>query len=142
MRPAATEPGKRARRPTGGPRGPLPRAPRPAFPELLAPAGSAEAYYAAVDAGADAVYLGLGKFNARERAENFNLADLCRIRPHARARGVRLYVAMNTLLTEADLPEAIGLLHQVAPLRPTRSSRRISGWCGSSTNSSRGFPCT
>ncbi len=99
-------------------RGPLPRAPRPAFPELLAPAGSAEAYYAAVDAGADAVYLGLGKFNARERAENFNLADLCRIRPHARARGVRLYVAMNTLLTEADLPEAIGLLHQVAPLQP------------------------
>ncbi len=100
------------------PRVPLPRAPRPAFPELLAPAGSAEAYYAAVDAGADAVYLGLGKFNARERAENFNLADLCRIRPHARARGVRLYVAMNTLLTEADLPEAIGLLHQVAPLQP------------------------
>ena len=118
MRPAAAEPGKGPRRRTEGPRGPLPRAPRPAFPELLAPAGSAEAYYAAVDAGADAVYLGLGKFNARERAENFNLADLCRIRPHARARGVRLYVAMNTLLTEADLPEAIGLLHQVAPLSP------------------------
>ncbi len=98
--------------------GPLPRAQRPAFPELLAPAGSAEAYFAAVDAGADAVYLGLGKFNARERAENFNLADLCRIRPHARARGVRLYLAMNTVLTEADLPEAIGLLHQVAPLLP------------------------
>ncbi|MFA6149128.1 MAG: U32 family peptidase [bacterium] len=110
--------GKGLRRPADGPRGPLPRAARPAFPELLAPAGSAEAYYAAVDAGADAVYLGLGKFNARERAENFNLADLCRIRPHARARGVRLYVAMNTLLTEADLPEAIALLHQVAPLQP------------------------
>ena len=115
---AEAEPGKRTRRPAEGPRGPLPRAPRPAFPELLAPAGSAEAYYAAVDAGADAVYLGLGRFNARERAENFNLADLCRIRPHARARGVRLYVAMNTLLTEADLPDAIGLLHQVAPLQP------------------------
>ena len=65
-------------------REPLPRAARPAFPELLAPAGSPEAYFAAVDAGADAVYLGLGKFNARERAENFNLEDLCRIRPHAR----------------------------------------------------------
>ncbi|GAB4235188.1 MAG: U32 family peptidase [Deltaproteobacteria bacterium] len=96
----------------------MPRPPRPAFPELLAPAGSAEAYYAAVDAGADAVYLGLGKFNARERAENFNLDDLCRIRPHARSRGVRLYLAMNTLLTEADLPEAIGMLHQVEPLSP------------------------
>lgn len=117
MRPVSGEPGKGPRRPPPS-RGPIPRLPRPAFPELLAPAGSAEAYYAAVDAGADAVYLGLGKFNARERAENFNLADLCRIRPHARARGVRLYVAMNTLLTEADLPEAIGLLHQVAPLSP------------------------
>src|SRR3990170_3269235 len=117
-RPVSGEQGKGAHRPPRAPHGPIPRAPRPAFPELLAPAGSAEAYYAAVDAGADAVYLGLGKFNARERAENFNLADFCRIRPHARARGVRLYVAMNTLLTEADLPEAIGLLHQVAPLSP------------------------
>ncbi|RJP22280.1 MAG: hypothetical protein C4529_06135 [Deltaproteobacteria bacterium] len=108
--------GEKAGRKAPGPRGPLPRHPRPEFPELLAPAGSAEAYFAAVDAGADAVYLGLGKFNARERAENFNLADLCRIRPHARSRGVRLYLAMNTLLTEADLPEAIGLLHQVSPL--------------------------
>jgi len=116
--PAAAESGKGTPRPKESSWGPLPRAPRPAFPELLAPAGSAEAYYAAVDAGADAVYLGLGKFNARERAENFNLEDLCRIRPHARSRGVRLYVAMNTLLTEADLPEAIGLLHQVAPLQP------------------------
>src|SRR4030042_4149980 len=60
VRPAATEPEKGARRPLAGPRGPLPRAPRPAFPALLAPAGSAEAYYAAVDAGADAVYTGLG----------------------------------------------------------------------------------
>ena len=117
-RPVSGEQGKGAHRPPRAPHGPIPRTPRPAVPELLAPAGSAEAYYAAVDAGADAVYLGLGKFNARERAENFNLADFCRIRPHARARGVRLYVAMNTLLTEADLPEAIGLLHQVAPLSP------------------------
>ena len=107
-----------SRRGVGTSREPLPRYARPAFPELLAPAGSAEAYFAAVDAGADAVYLGLGKFNARERAENFNLEDLCRVRPHARARGVRLYLAMNTLLTEADLPEAVGLLHQVAPHAP------------------------
>ena len=77
-----------------------------------------EAYFAAVSAGADAVYLGLPKFNARERAENFTFADLCRILPHARDRGVRVYVAMNTLLTEDDLPEAISLLHQLAPLGP------------------------
>ena len=77
-----------------------------------------EAYFAAVSAGADAVYLGLPKFNARERAENFTFGDLCRILPHARDRGVRVYVAMNTLLTETDLPEAISLLHQLAPLSP------------------------
>ncbi len=91
---------------------------RAAFPELLAPAGSVEAYFAAVSAGADAVYLGLQRFNMRERAENFTLEDLCRILPHARQRGVRVYVAMNTVLTEADLPEAISMLHRLAPLSP------------------------
>ena len=52
------------------------KAGKPAFPELLAPAGSVEAYFAAVSAGADAVYLGLQKFSARERAENFTLEEL------------------------------------------------------------------
>lgn len=91
---------------------------RTAFPELLAPAGSVESYFAAVSAGADAVYLGLQRFNARERAENFTLTDLCRILPHAHQRGIRVYVAMNTVLTEADLPEAVSMLHQMAPLSP------------------------
>lgn len=91
---------------------------RTPFPELLAPAGSVESYFAAVSAGADAVYLGLQRFNARERAENFTLADLCRILPHARTHGIRVYLAMNTVLTEADLPEAISILHRVAPLSP------------------------
>ena len=77
-----------------------------------------EAYFAAVSAGADAVYLGLQRFNARERAENFTLEDLCRILPHARSRGIRVYIAMNTVLTEADLPEAISVLHRVVPLSP------------------------
>src|SRR5512134_3511823 len=90
----------------------------PPFPELLAPAGSVEAYFAAVSAGADAVYLGLQKFSARQRAENFTTEELCRVLPHARERGVRIYLAMNTVLTEADLPEAIALLHQAAPLLP------------------------
>ncbi len=106
------------------PRGPDRVPDRPAlvrrhpFPELLAPAGSAEAYFAAVEGGADAVYLGLPRFSARERAENVTLSQLARILPHARGRGVRVYLALNALLTEAELPEAISLLHQVAPLRP------------------------
>lgn len=100
-----------------GPRGRAAAAPTP-FPELLAPAGSAEAYFAAVSAGADAVYLGLTRYNARERAENFTLDDLCRVLPHAHARGVRVYVAMNTVLTESDLSDAVGLLHRLIPLGP------------------------
>ncbi|GAB4372269.1 MAG: U32 family peptidase [Deltaproteobacteria bacterium] len=88
------------------------------FPELLAPAGSPETYFAAAGAGADAVYLGLTRFSARERAENFTLEELARILPHARSRGIRVYLAMNTILTEADLPEAVSLLHRVAPLSP------------------------
>lgn len=101
----------------GASRGPGPSRRYP-FPELLAPAGSPESYFAAVEAGADAVYLGFRKFSARERAENFTLEDYCRILPHARGRGVKIYLAMNALLTEAELPEAISLLHQVAPLSP------------------------
>jgi putative protease len=116
--PPREEPRERPRRAHPHRVGPPPRAERPEFPELLAPAGFPEAYFAAVEAGADAVYLGLDRFNARARAENFRLADLCRVLPHARARGVKVYLAINTLLTEADLPEAIGLVHQVAPLSP------------------------
>lgn len=104
-------------RPRKAPPPPAPPGRRP-FPELLAPAGSAEAYFAAAGAGADAVYLGLQRFSARERAENFTLGDYCRILPHARSHGVRIYLAMNTVLTEAELPDAISLLHQVAPLSP------------------------
>jgi putative protease len=96
----------------------LPRAARPGFPELLAPAGFPEAYFAAGEAGADAGYLGLGKLNARARAENFRFEELCRILPHAKARGVKVYLAINALLKESDLPEAIGMLHQAAPLSP------------------------
>ena len=115
-----TFPARSRGRGNGGERSsPGPGAPaRFPFPELLAPAGSVEAYFAAVAAGADAVYLGLQRFNARERAENFTLGDLCRILPHARSRGVRVYIAMNTVLTEADLPEAISMVHRVAPLSP------------------------
>jgi len=105
---------KRPDRPSRGPAGPGKRP----FPELLAPAGSVEAYFAAAEAGADAVYLGFQRFSARERAENFTFDDYCRILPHARDRGVRIYLAMNTVLTETELPEAISLLHQVAPLSP------------------------
>jgi len=65
------------------------------LPELLAPVGNFETFMAAIDAGADAVYLGLKKFSARARAENFTLPDLELMTLYAHKRGIRLYVALN-----------------------------------------------
>ncbi|MDI9616222.1 MAG: U32 family peptidase [Methanothrix sp.] len=74
-----------------------------AIPELLAPAGSWDALVAAVAAGADAVYLGGRRFNARMFAENFpSLEDAV---DYAHARGVRVYVTVNTLVHDGEIHE-------------------------------------
>src|SRR6188474_3439396 len=67
-------------------------------PELLAPAGDWECARAAVENGADAIYFGLEKFNARMRAHNFTEADLPRLMEFLHLRGVRGYVTFNTLV--------------------------------------------
>lgn len=72
-------------------------------PELLAPAGSWEALEAAVDSGADAVYLAGRRFGARRGAENFADSDLARAIDLAHLSSVRVYVAVNTLIPEAEL---------------------------------------
>ena len=74
------------------------------LPELLAPAGSAEALYAAVAAGADAVYLGGKAFGARAFAKNFDEEALARAVAYCHLHGVRLYVTVNTLVYERELP--------------------------------------
>ncbi len=74
--------------------------------ELLSPAGSKEALTAAVQNGADAVYLGLGDFNARRGAKNFTEADLAPAVEYCHVRGVKVYLTMNTLLTDRELPAA------------------------------------
>ena len=76
-------------------------------PELLAPAGDWECAKAAVENGADAIYFGLEKFNARMRANNFTEADLPRLMEFLHLRGVRGYVTFNTLVfpTEMELAE-------------------------------------
>ena len=73
---------------------------RERLPELLAPAGSPEALYAAVEAGADAVYLGLreGVSNARACAVNFSREELSLLIPYCHAHGVKVYVTLNTLV--------------------------------------------
>ncbi|MDR1565606.1 MAG: DUF3656 domain-containing protein [Oscillospiraceae bacterium] len=72
-------------------------------PEILAPAGSYEALEAAVRCGADAVYLGLSEFNARKNAKNFTKQELEAAVSYCRVRGVKVYLALNTLLKEAEL---------------------------------------
>jgi len=73
-------------------------------PEILAPAGDMTSLQAALDAGADAVYLGLESFNMRQMASrNFTLATLPEAAERCRARGVKLYLTLNTLLFEHEL---------------------------------------
>lgn len=75
-------------------------------PELLAPAGSFACLKAAVQNGADAVYLGLKTGSARMGAENFTLAELEEAIRYAHIRGVRVYLALNTLLFENEIDAA------------------------------------
>ncbi|WP_321368337.1 U32 family peptidase [uncultured Desulfuromusa sp.] len=85
-------------------------------PELLAPAGSMEAFFAAVDAGADAVYTGLKEFSARAKAKNFNLKEIEQITHYMQQRGKKLYIALNTLVKENELSlliDTLGALEEI-----------------------------
>ncbi len=70
--------------------------------ELLAPAGDEQAAYSALDAGADAVYLGLTRFSARSAAENFDVSALSRVTAYAHLLGAKVYVALNTLVKDSE----------------------------------------
>jgi putative protease len=86
----------------------------PARPELLSPAGDWDALRAAAANGADAVYFGLPRFNARHRATNFSPDDLPRVIEFLHAHNVRGYVAFNTLIFADELPEAVECLKAIA----------------------------
>src|SRR6266480_2089241 len=75
-------------------------------PELLAPAGDWECARAAVENGADAIYFGLERFNARMRAHNFTELDLPKLMEFLHRRGVKGYVTFNTLVFENEMAEA------------------------------------
>ncbi|MEA4863626.1 MAG: U32 family peptidase [Victivallaceae bacterium] len=79
-------------------------------PELLAPAGNLSCALAAFDAGADAVYAGLARFNARERGENFALDEFLSLVNYAHVIGRKVYLTLNTLVKEDELDEAAELL--------------------------------
>jgi U32 family peptidase len=76
------------------------------LPELITPAGDWECVHAAVENGADAIYFGLEKFNARMRANNFTGADLPKLMEFLHRRGVCGYVTLNTLVFENELTDA------------------------------------
>ncbi len=82
--------------------------------ELLAPAGSMEALRAAVQNGANAVYLGCGQFNARQSAKNFTLQDLPEAVKYCHIRGVAVHLAVNTLVSDKETAEAAELIKQAA----------------------------
>ena len=116
--------------------------------EVLAPAGSPDALIAAVRCGAAAVYLGVGDFNARRSAHNFTTEQLREAVEYCHIRGVAVHLALNTLVSDSELPQALRiaqyacdigvdalivqdvglarLLHQAAPTMPLHASTQLS----------------
>ena len=85
-------------------------------PELLSPAGSMEALRAAVQNGADAVYLGYGDFNARMNARNFSADELQEAIVYCHVRGVRVHLTLNTLASDRELPRVAEVVRLAATL--------------------------
>jgi len=84
----------------------------PGSTELLAPARDLECGRAAIDCGADAVYLGAARFGAREAAGN-SLEEIAALAAYAHRYWARVYVTLNTLLSDQELPAAVRLAHEV-----------------------------
>ena len=122
------------------------------IPELLCPAGSPAALDAAIEGGADAVYLGGAAFNARMFAKNFGGDDLRSAVLRAHSYGVKVYLTLNTLVTDRELPEFLkaaydahvagvdalivadlggaAAIHRVYPEIELHASTQASGHCG------------
>ena len=104
---------------------------RRSAPELLAPAGDCECARAAVENGADGIYFGLERFNARMRASNFTVADLPELMAYLHRRGVKGYVTFNTLVFADELAEAEAFLRAIIAAgvdAPTRAPRIRAAW--------------
>lgn len=82
--------------------------------EILAPCGCFESLKAAVCSGADAVYFGVGEFNARRNAENFTAENLADVVKYCHVRGVRAYLALNTLVSDNEFCGALSLAKAAA----------------------------
>src|SRR5262245_19032467 len=89
-----------------------PSVPARSAPEILAPAGDPESFRAALASGADAVYLGMARFNARGKADRFRGLTLASCIRAAHERGARVYVTLNTLIHDDELPRALALAEE------------------------------
>ena len=87
-------------------------------PELVAPAGNIESFFAALENGADAVYVGYRHFNARALAANFNLEDIARLKEYGHKHGVKLYVALNAAVREEEIEEIVNILSGLSLVEP------------------------
>nr|MDA8166014.1 U32 family peptidase [Desulfobacteraceae bacterium] len=85
-------------------------------PELLAPAGTLEVFETAVAHGADAVYIGAPDLNARALAKHFSMAEIAAMIDHAHGRKVKVFLAMNSLAREDELPQAARTLAMIEAL--------------------------
>ncbi len=85
-------------------------------PELLAPAGNLECAVTAFENGADAVYAGLHKFNAREKSDNFSFSDMAKLSGFAKKHKKKVYLTLNTLVKERELEEVYRDLETVSGL--------------------------
>lgn len=87
-------------------------------PELLLPAGSVEAFNAALKAGADAIYVGFKKFSARSRAHNFTIEQLSGLIETASNKGVKVLVALNTVIKNNEISELLEYLNVLVQVKP------------------------
>ena len=78
--------------------------------EVLSPVGDVKSFYASIEAGCDAVYMGLPKFNARMKAENISLENLKDLVDFAHLKQVNVYITLNTLLSNSEMTEAVDLV--------------------------------
>ena len=76
-------------------------------PEILAPVGNQEMLFAAVRAGANAVYLGAKDFNARRNADNFGNEELKNAIDYCHIRGVKVYLTLNILISDTEMQNAL-----------------------------------
>ena len=110
------------------------------LPELLAPAGDWDCARAAVENGADAIYFGLERFNARMRAHNFTEADLPELMRFLHTRGVKGYVTFNTLVFENEMAEAEQYLRTMIAAGVDAAIVQDVGICRLIRRLSRDFP--